>query len=104
MSKSAIARHLQISRTTLYKHHYLLHEDKEISKEELTDIINRLKAANPKIGAKYVKGHLLAAGKYATQLDIRTTLREVDPVGTCFHQLIKTPRIRYRVPGPDYIW
>nr|XP_018909428.1 PREDICTED: uncharacterized protein LOC109038709 [Bemisia tabaci] len=69
MTLAAIARDIQISRTTLYKHKHLILENEEMKDDELSATVAHLKEEDPMCGEKYVTGHLRATGKKATQLN-----------------------------------
>ncbi|XP_072153189.1 uncharacterized protein [Bemisia tabaci] len=104
MSWTEIAATLCVSRKTLYNHCREIQLEERLSDAEVNEIIDELKAEDPRSGESYVGGEIRARGHHVSRERVRKLLRLKDPLGTAQMVQDKTIRKVYHVKGPNYMW
>lgn len=74
------------------------------SNENLQAAVRGIKVNHPNSGQVMVQGHLRAQGINVQRSRIRSTIRQVDPLGTLARQRLRIHRRVYSVPYPNYLW
>lgn len=104
LSWTKVAKVLNISRSSLYRHKHILNLPDPVSDNELQDILIELLKEMPNTGETYIIGALKAKNIHVARWRIREQLRFLDPVGRALRKRNVVRRRVYRVHGPNYLW
>ena len=75
-----------------------------LSDEKLDDKMREILQEFPNAGYHRVISQLFANGLKPPQMQVRESMRRVDPQGVAVRWLRLTPRRQYRVSGPLALW
>ena len=109
MSWIQIAALFGVSRTTLYRRckevGYVEDESlrRNVSDNELYQIVQEIKEKLPDIGERIALGHIRACGISVSRERVRKTIHDLDPL-TSLRWNPKISRQTYSVPGPNSLW
>ena len=108
-SWTEISNLIGVCRMTLYRRRrefdMLQTPTQEVSSEELTGIVQKLKNENPYCGETMIMGHLRAMDVVVTRERVRSVIRRIDPLNTALRWGgNSTTRRPYSVPGPNSLW
>ena len=108
-SVSNIANALGTSQSTIFRrmHDYGLPNRQNLphlSDDELDNKIREILQEFPNAGYRRVISQLFVNGLKPPQMQVRESMRRVDPQGVAVRWLRLTPRRQYRVSGPLALW
>ena len=103
-NKTQIARILNVSRTTLWRHIGNMNSFTEINDDDLDRQVIDIKKMHPDSGERIIEGILRSRKIDVQRRRVRESVHRVDPVNAALRWLKKNPRWKYSVPGPNSLW